>query len=98
MPSPGCTFWAQLQAAQEVPSPAGAASELASEAGSLGAVCTAAAWTRFKQELTFQKAHAQDEWLQGATGIMYLLEGVKVNMYQNSITHTNRGKEGWLNM
>lgn len=50
----------QLQAALwEVLSPVKAASELAREAGSLGAVCTTAARVHLKNELSFQKALAQ---------------------------------------
>lgn len=56
MPSPGCSYWAQLQAAWEVLSPTGSASELVSEACSSGAVCTTAAWTHLKKEPTSQKS------------------------------------------
>lgn len=59
MSSPWCTYWVQLQPDWEVLSPAGAASELVGEVGSLGAVCTAAPWTCLKKELAFQKVHVQ---------------------------------------
>lgn len=88
---------AQFQGSWEVLSPAGAASELASEAGRSGAICTAAALDSPQKGAVFSESSCPvDQECQGATGIIYLLKGVKFNMYQHGIMHISRGKEGQL--
>lgn len=82
MPSPGCTYWAELQAARDALLP----HHYCTDSPQKG--------PDFSESLCL----ADDEWLQGATAFINLLKGVKVSMYQNSIMHTNRGKEGWLHI